>query len=486
MKAKAILKLLALLLVMLSAFMLASAAVASYYRESVRVVESFVLPAVGCILFAVAVFALTPGKERPYFSAKSGYLFVSLAWVAASAVGALPFLLSGTISSFTDAFFETMSGFTTTGASVFADVEVLPRSILLWRSTTHWLGGMGIVVLTVAIFPLLGLGGLQLVEAEAPGPSVDKITPHMSGTSKRFWLIYIMLTATEAGLLLLGGMGLFDAVNHTFATMATGGFSTRNASVGHFKSGYIDAVITAFMVLAGMNFSLFYKVAKGRIKEALRDPELRAYLAIFLGGSLLIAFDLLRNRVFGGGFGTAFRYGAFQSATVLTTTGFATADFDLWPPFSRTVLVALMFVGGCSGSTAGGVKVVRYLMLFKQSLTELKYLVFPRGVFAVRLGGTPVRKMMIFDAASFFFLYLTAAMACTLVVSSAGYGFETSFTATLATLGNIGPGLGLVGPVRNYGHFPAYVKWALSFAMLAGRLELYTVFVLFSPEYRRR
>jgi len=465
--------------------MLASAGVSAYYREDFRVTSAFLVPAASCLLFFVVVFALTPGKERPYFSAKSGYLFVSLAWVAASTVGSLPFILSGATGSFTDAFFETMSGFTTTGASIFSDVEVLPRSILFWRSTTHWLGGMGIVVLTVAIFPLLGLGGLQLVEAEAPGPSVDKITPHMSGTSKRFWLIYVLLTTAQILLLRAGGMGLFDAVNHTFATMATGGFSTWNASVGHFKSAYIDTVITLFMVLAGMNFSLFYKIGKGKLREVSRDSELRAYLAVFLGASLLIALDLVRNGVFGG-FGTAFRYGAFQSASVLTTTGFATANFDLWPPFSRTVLVALMLVGGCSGSTAGGIKVVRYLVLVKQSLTELKYLVFPRGVFAVRLNREPVRKMVIFDAASFFFLYFVTAMACTLVVSSAGYGFETAFTATLATLGNIGPGLGLVGPVCNYGFLPDYATWTLSFAMLAGRLELYTVFVLFSATYRRR
>ena len=485
MKSKAILKLLSLLLVLLSLFMLAAAAVSTYYGEDFRVTCAFLVPAAACLLSFALVFALTPGKERPYFSAKSGYLFVSLAWIAASSVGALPFVLSGATPSFTDAFFETMSGFTTTGASIFPDVEVLPRSILLWRSTTHWLGGMGIVVLTVAIFPLLGLGGLQLVEAEAPGPSVDKVTPRMAGTAKIFWLIYLLLTCVEIALLRLGGMGLFDAVNHSFATMATGGFSTRNASVGYFRSAYVDAVITTFMILAGMNFTLHYKVGKGRIAEALRDSELRAYLAVFFGASLLIAIDLLKNGLFGG-FGTAFRYGSFQSASILTTTGFATTDFDKWPHFSRVVLLSLMFIGGCSGSTGGGIKVVRYLVLLKQAAVELKYLVFPRGVFGVRLNGQPVRKAMIFDAASFFFLYMLTAFVCTLVVASADYNFETAFTATLATLGNVGPGLELVGPACNYEHMPDYVTWALSFAMLVGRLELYTVFVLFSPEYRRR
>ncbi|MDP3177395.1 MAG: potassium transporter TrkG, partial [Spirochaetaceae bacterium] len=289
MKTKAILKLLALLLVLLSTFMLTSAAAAIYFKEDAKVLRAFLLPAAGSLVFFALVFAFTPGKERPYFSAKSGYLFVSQAWVTASCVASLPFMLSGAIPNFTDAFFETMSGFTTTGASIMADVEVMPRSILLWRSTTHWLGGMGIVVLTVAIFPLLGLGGLQLVEAEAPGPSVDKIVPRMAGTAKILWLIYVLLTVAQIALLLLGGMGLFDAVNHTFATVATGGFSTKNASVGAFRSPYIEVVITVFMVLAGMNFGLFYKVGKGKVFEALRDSEMRAYVGIFLSASLLVA-----------------------------------------------------------------------------------------------------------------------------------------------------------------------------------------------------
>jgi trk system potassium uptake protein TrkH len=485
MKTKAILKLLALLLVLLSGFMLSSAAAAIYFNEDAKVLRAFLLPAAGCLVFFALVFAFTPGKERPFFSAKSGYLFVSLAWVSASCVASLPFMLSGAVPKFVDAFFETMSGFTTTGASIMADVEAMPRSILLWRSTTHWLGGMGIVVLTVAIFPLLGLGGLQLVEAEAPGPSVDKIVPRMAGTAKILWLIYILLTVAQIILLKLGGMGLFDAVNHTFATVATGGFSTKNASVGYFHSPFIEVVITVFMVLAGMNFGLFYKVGKGRIREALRDSEMRAYVGIFLTASVLIAIDLIRSGV-ETTFGSAFRLGAFQSASILTTTGFATADFDLWPPFSRVVLLTLMFIGGCAGSTGGGIKVIRYIVLLKQSAVELKYLVFPRGVFAVRVNGEPVRKMVVFDTASFFFLYFLTILACTLIVSSAGYGVETALTATLATLGNIGPGLSLVGPVCNYGFLPDYVTWTLSFAMLAGRLELYTVFVLFSSAYRRR
>jgi trk system potassium uptake protein TrkH len=484
MKTKAILKLLALLLVLLSIFMLVCLAAGIYFGEGWSSLRAFAYPAAGSVLFFVLVFALTPGKERPYFSAKSGFLFVSLAWVSASAIGALPYVISGIIPNYCEAFFETMSGFTTTGASVLQDVEVVPRSLLLWRSTTHWLGGMGIVVLSVAVFPLLGLGGLQLVEAEAPGPSVEKITPRIAGTAKILWFIYIVMTAVETLLLMFGGMGLFDALNHTFATVATGGFGIKNLSIGYYESPYIDAVITVFMVLAGMNFVLFYKAGKGELRAVLRDSEMRAYVGVFLAASVLIALDL-DGKVYDG-FLKSFRYGSFQSASILTTTGFATADFDKWPPFSRVILLLLMFVGGCAGSTGGGIKVIRYLVLLKQSAIELKYLVFPRGVFALRVNGEPVRKMVVFDVASFFFLYILTALVCTLVTASAGYDIETSLSAVLATLGNIGPGFALVGPVRNYAHFPDYVTWILSFAMLAGRLELYTVFVLFSSAYRRR
>jgi len=485
MKSTAILKLLALLLVMISAFMLVCASAALYFGEGPKVLSAFLIPAGGAIAFCVSVFIFFPSKEKSYFSAKAGYLFVSLAWVAASAVSAIPFVLTGVVPSYADAFFETMSGFTTTGASIFPDVEVLPKAILLWRATTHWIGGMGIVVLTVAVFPLLGLGGLQLVEAEAPGPSVDKITPRMAGTAKILWFIYVLFTILEIALLCLGGMPLFDSVCNTFATVATGGFGMKNLSIGYYGSPFVDIVITVFMVLAGMNFTLFYRLGKGELRTVFKDSEARAYLGVFFGASALIALDLTGNGVFGN-FWTSFRFGAFQSASILTTTGFMTTDFDLWPPFSRVVLVLLMFIGGCAGSTAGGIKVVRYLVLFKQSAVELKYLIFPRGVFTVRVNGEAVRKMVVFDAASFFFMYIMTFLCGTLVVASAGYGLESAMTAVLATLGNIGPGLALVGPTKNYAHFPDYVTWCLSFLMLAGRLELYTVFVLFSSAYRRR
>jgi len=300
------------------------------------------------------MFGVSKEKGIPYLSPRSGFLFVALSWISASALGALPFCLSGAIPSYTDAFFETMSGFTTTGASILTDIEPLPKSILFWRSTTHWLGGMGIVVLTVAIFPLLGFGGLHLMEAEAPGPSVDKITPRVAGTAKILWLIYIGFTVIEIILLMIGGMDLFDATTHTFGTLATGGFSPKNASVGYYKSAYIDAIITIFMLIAGMNFSLYYKLLRGNIREVVRDSEMKTYLGIFLIASVLIAWDLMGKKY--ASFGESFRFASFQAASILTTTGFVTDDYMQWPNFAQVVLFVLFFIGGCAGSTGGGIK----------------------------------------------------------------------------------------------------------------------------------
>ncbi len=415
---------------------------------------------------------------------RDGFLFVALAWVFSSALGALPFTLAGTMT-YVDAFFETISGFTTTGASILTDIEVLPRSLLLWRSTTHWLGGMGIVVLTVAILPLLGVGGLGLMEAETPGPSVDKITPRISSTAKILWLIYVALTVLEIGLLMAGGLDWFDAVTHTFGTMATGGFSPKNLSVGHYRSGYVDVVITVFMLAAGLNFSLYFKLLSGKAISVFRDSEARTYLGIFAAAALLIAWDLRRAGTFEG-FGTALRYAGFQASSILTTTGFATADFARWPPLSQTVLFLLMFIGGCAGSTGGGIKVIRIVFLSKMAFTEMKYLLNPRGIYGIFVDGKPLRKNIIYDTAAFVLLYIFLLLATTLVVASGGYDILTSLTASLATVGNIGPGFGRVGPAFNYAFFQDGIKVWLSFAMLAGRLEIYTIFVLFTRAFWRR
>jgi len=380
--------------------------------------------------------------------------------------------------------FETMSGFTTTGASILSDIESLPSSILFWRSLTHWLGGMGIVVLTVAVLPLLGIGGLQLIKAEAPGPTVDKITPRITETAKILWLIYTGLTFAETILLMFGGMDLFDALTHTFATLATGGFSTKNSSVGTFNSAYIDWIITVFMVLAGINFTLHFRFMSGKYKTLLRDSELKAYLGIFAVSTLLIAWNILGTSC--STVSDALRYAGFQAASILTTTGFATADYEQWPALSQTVLFVLMFVGGCSGSTGGGIKVIRIITMLKQGLNEMKYLLHPKGIFTLRINRQPVKKDIIYAISGFFFLYILMLLVTTIVAASSGSDVTTSFTASLATVGNIGPGFGLIGPAENFSFFPAYVKWFFCFAMLVGRLELYTVLILFTVTFWRR
>lgn len=437
--------------------------------------------------FGLLAFSILIRKHKglPYLSPRTGYLFVVLAWVFAAGLGAMPFVLSGAIASPVDAYFESMSGFTTTGASILSQIEGLPRSILLWRATTHWLGGMGIVVLTVAVFPLLGIGGRALMEAEAPGPQVDKFTPRISQTAKILWLIYLGLTCILVVLLMLGGMDLLDAVTHSFATMATGGFSTRNASVGAYGSAYIDVVITVFMFLAGMNFALHWRLLRGEIGSALGDTELRVYAGIFAASIGLIAMDLAKTGTFATA-GESTRYAAFQAASILTTTGFATADYSLWPPLSQAILFTLMFIGGCAGSTGGGVKVGRILTLFKMGLSEMRYLVNPQGIYGIFVNRVYLKKNIVYDIAAMVFLYLIVMFVSTLVLASAGLDLITSLTATLATLGNIGPGFGLVGPAFNYAFLPDHIKAWLSFMMLMGRLEVYTVLVLFTKAFWQR
>jgi len=484
MKIKLILHVLVILLAVITIFMLIPAGIALWYGET-ESLKAFLLPILAYIPLGALIYGFTRNNRNRVLSPRDGFMLVSLAWVSSSAIGALPFYLSGAIPHYTDAYFETMSGFTTTGASILTAIEGLPYSILFWRSLTHWLGGMGIVVLTVAIFPLLGIGGLQLLKAEAPGPSVDKITPKIAHTAKFLWFIYLGLTVLETVLLLLGGMNLFDALTHTFGTMATGGFSPKNSSVGFYDSPYIHWVITIFMVMAGMNFALYFKLLTRRFKDVFIDSELRAYLGIFLIASLAITVSLLKNNVYSGFF-EGFRYASFQVASIITTTGFATTDFDLWPAFSKTVLFLMMFVGGCAGSTGGGIKVVRIVTLFKLALRELKRLIYPKGVFHLWLNKTVVRKDIISVITGFVFLYIFSLLGTTILVSAGGYDILTSFSTALATVGNIGPGFNLVGPSMNYSFFQPWIKWVLSLAMMMGRLEIYTVTVLFIPHFWKK
>ncbi|HOD14381.1 MAG TPA: potassium transporter TrkG [Spirochaetota bacterium] len=476
-------KIISILLVILAGFMGLPAGIA-LYRGEYASFAAFAGTMAGTVTLAGAVLVLLRKQRADALTTRDGFLMVTLSWVLVSVIGALPFFFSGCIPDYTDAFFETISGFSTTGASILTDVEALPRSMLFWRSLTHWLGGMGIVVLTVAILPLMGIGGLQLIQAESPGPTVDRLTPRITGTAKLLWFIYIGFTVAETLLLMLGGMDLFDALTHTFGTLGTGGFSPKNASVGHYNSAYIDGIITVFMLLAGINFSLHYRLLTGRLRPVYRDSELKAYLLIFAATTAVVAFSL-----YGDVFPTAgecLRYASFQTASFLTTTGFATANFEAWPLLGQIMLFILMFVGGCSGSTGGGIKVMRLVILFKQAVNELKLLVHPRGIFTLKMSGGMVRKNIVYGVSGFFFLYAAVLLAVTVVVASAGHDITTSFTAALTTLGNIGPGFGKVGPVENFSFFEDYIKWTLSFAMLVGRLELYTVLVIFLPRFWRK
>lgn len=411
---------------------------------------------------------------------KEGFAVVTFAWLALSAFGALPFVLSGAIPSYTDAFFETMSGYSTTGASILSNIEALPHGVLFWRSLTHWIGGMGIIVLSLAILPFLGVGGMQLFKAEIPGPTVDKLTPRIAQTAKILWVVYLIISAVQTALLMLGGMDLFDSLCHTFGTMATGGFSTRNASVAAFGGAYIEYVITFFMVVAGANFSLHYHALRGNLHVYWRSHEFRFYLALIGGAVLLIAVTSTFRGVGAAGWEEAFRKTLFQVVSILTTTGFATADYELWSYSAQFVLLALMFIGGCAGSTGGGMKVMRIHVLLKLVSREVTRLIHPRAVVPVRIAGAPVDRDVVANILGFFVLYMLILVTGTFVMSELGMDLPTSIGAVAATLGNVGPGLGLVGPTDNYGFVPDVGKWCLSLLMLMGRLEIYTVIVLLS------
>lgn len=472
-------------IVLIVAFcMLLPAGVAFAYQEYAEAIDFLYVLGASVLIFG-PIFLLSRTKEQMELSNRDGFMLVTLSWIAASAVGAAPFVLSGAIPSYTDAYFETMSGFTTTGASILSAIESIPYSMLFWRSLTHWLGGMGIVVLAVAILPLIGIGGFPLIQAESPGPRVDKIVPKVQETAKILWLIYVGLSVIETALLMYGGMNWFDAVTHTFGTMATGGFSPKNTSVGFYTSPFVHNVITIFMVLAGVNFGLYFVLLQGNLKSIRQNTELKVYIAIFAITTLLIAGNLYISNTYND-FGESVQYAGFQTASILTTTGYATADFDQWPFFARSLLFLLMFVGGCSGSTGGGIKVIRITALAKLAYNELKHILNPRRVQLIRMNKEPVKKDMIYTITGFVLLYLLSLLITTLAVAFSGIDVWSSFTTALATVGNIGPGFGLVGPSMNYSFMEPWLKWVLSFSMMIGRLEIYTVLVILTPGFWKK
>jgi trk system potassium uptake protein TrkH len=423
-------------------------------------------------------------KARKSLSARDGFLIVSIGWVLFSLFGCIPFLFSGVITTFTDAFFETVSGFTTTGASILHEVELLPHGLLFWRSLTQWLGGMGIIVMSLAILPLLGIGGMQLFVAEVPGPAPDKLHPRIKETAKRLWAIYILFTFSETLLLRIGGMDLFDAVCHSFTSMATGGYSTKTASLAYWDSPFIHYVIVLFMFLAGTNFTLSYFALHLQFRKLWRNEEFRYYLGFIAGFTVLLTIVLSLTE-----FQTAeesFRHSLFQVVSIVTTTGFVTYDYLSWIPLVGILLFLMMFLGGSAGSTGGGIKILRIVLVLKNGAMEMRRLIHPSAVIPLRLNRTAVSPDILNNVFAFVSLYLITVIIGVIVMAFLGYDLVTSFGAVAATLGNIGPGIGHVGPVENYAHIPAFGKWFLSFLMLIGRLELFTVLILFSPGFWKK
>lgn len=430
---------------------------------------------------ALAAVGLLLGSRKPRQSAiyaRDGFAVVALAWILMSAFGALPFVLSGDIPSYVDALFETVSGFTTTGATILPEVESLSRGILFWRSFTHWVGGMGVLVFVMAILPMSDGHGMHLMRAEVPGPSVGKLVSRMSDSAKILYGIYLVMTLLEIFLLLAGGMPLFDACIHSFGSAGTGGFSNRNLSVGAYGNAYYELVIGVFMLLFGINFNLYFLLLMRDFKQVLKSEELRVYLGVALTAMLLIALNILPQY---GGFGVAFRYSAFQVSSIMTTTGFATADYTLWPTFSQTILFLLMILGACGGSTGGGLKVSRAIILVKSLGREVVRLVHPRAVSTVRLDGKRVEAQTVRDVGVFFIAYMFIIAVMTLLISLDGFGFATTFSAVTACMGNIGPGLGAVGPMGNFADFSLASKLLLSLTMLLGRLEIFPLVLFFTP-----
>jgi trk system potassium uptake protein TrkH len=424
------------------------------------------------------------GDAKPELGHREGFAVVTLGWALFGIVGALPYFFAGATPTFIDAVFESLSGFTTTGATILTDIEALPRSLHLWRSLTHWMGGMGIIVLSLAILPMLGVGGMQLFKAEVPGPTTDRLSPRIQDTAKLLWGVYVGLTAVEIVLLMFGGMDWFDATCHSFATLATGGFSTKNASVAGFDSAYIDYVITLFMFLAGVNFALHYAWIAGKPLRMFKNEEFRWYTTITVAATIVL---MIAN--WGGTYDSVadnLRYSVFQSVSILTTTGFGTADYELWPYLCQVLLILMMFIGGSAGSTGGGAKVSRMVLIVKHATVQMWRLIHPRGVRRVKLDGHAVPEDVLQSILGFFALYLAVTGVASMVMGGLGVEPVTAVASVIASIGNIGPGLGGVGPTDNYAHLPQLGKVVLSFCMLMGRLEIFTVLALLYPGFWRR
>ncbi|TDX52684.1 TrkH family potassium uptake protein [Orenia marismortui] len=479
MRLKIVFNMLGTLLIFIGVSMLVPIFVALYYKEVDGI--AFIVAMGFTIIIGKILVRVTESNEQ--LRHREGFAVVTLGWIAISIFGAIPFMLAGVFNNFIDAFFESVSGFTTTGATVIMSLESLSHTILFWRSWMHWLGGMGILVMSIAILPELA-GSMQLFKAEAPGPVHERLKPRIRETAKTLWGVYLVITLVQIILLVINEMPLFDALIHSFGTISTGGFSSRTLSVRAYDSVIIDIIMSVFMFLAGVNLTLHYQFLTGNIKALFKDKELKFYTFIVLTSIILITINL-RLQVYKDIF-ESLNYAAFQVTSIISTAGFATVDYDIWPPFSRGILLILMFIGGCAGSTAGGIKVIRIYALMKKGFQELYKLIHPRAVTSLKIGNRAVSEEVSTSILGFFFLYIIVFVISTIVLTSFGIDLISSISAVAATLGNIGPGLGLIGPLNTYVPLPMVCKLLLSFCMILGRLEIYTVLVFLLSGFWRK
>ena len=490
---KIIFHILGLLLLFNGGFMLFAVLTSAIYGETATL--GIGLASVTSMFLGGSAMYVTR-KHKKEVKRKEGYIIVTFGWLCLSISGMLPYIFTGAIPDVTNAFFETISGYTTTGASILNDIESLPKGILLWRSLTHWIGGMGIIVLAIAILPLLGIGGMQLFAAEAPGPNADKLHPRITDTAKRLWLIYVGYTVAETILLKVAGMTFFDALNHSLATLSTGGFSTKNASLAYWNDQpLIQYIVILFMFLAGTNFVLSYFAFKGRVQKIIKDEEFKYYTIFIIAFSIIVALVVFFKAEVPisdyhpmplGAMESAIRHGLFQVIAVITTTGFVTADFTAWTPFLTIFFFGLMFLGGSAGSTAGGIKIMRHLIISKNAVLEFKRTLRSNAILPVRYNNKTVKEEIVYNIIGFFVLYMLLFIIGALVLGALGLDFLTAIGGAASSLGNVGPAFGSLNPLSNFNGLPDLGKWWCSFLMLAGRLELFTVLILLTPYFWRR
>lgn len=477
---RAIVRLSGIIIVLLAGLMLPSLLVSYIYGEQ-DAISSFLYTILPMLVIG-NIIMISVKADFNHLRIRDGFVIVALCWTLGSVLGAIPFFISGYIPNFIDAFFETASGFTTTGSTILVNIEILPKGLLFWRSFTHWIGGMGILVFAIALLPMLGISGQRIAKAETTGPTFGKLTPKLTESAKILYTIYIGFTILEIVLLMLGGMNLYDSLIHTFGSIGTGGFSNYNASIAHFDSLYIEIVIIVFMLLAGTNFTLYYYALRGHWRDFFSDGEFRWYLLIFGSAMLLITLNLWLSSTYDS-IGQSIRFSFFQSASIMTTTGFGSADFDLWPTFSKMILFILMFIGGSSSSTSGGMKVVRIMIIFKLIKRGIAVRLHPRAVISIKINEKAIPADTSSAVANFILLFVGIFFIGSLLLSLENYDLETTISAVAACLGNIGPGFNLVGPVLNYSLFSDASTFMLAILMLIGRLELFTIILLFTRQF---